>query len=245
MRSFLRIADVRKETGVTKLLGVQVGILTATLLLGCAGSDVVEQESNPESLTSSEPEQVIVYDFAGTAADVPQGSAISQAISERTIPQTPEEIALGKQLGKLVAAELVGELWGRGIPAIRAAVVPIPSNGDVIVLGEFVSVEQGSQMQRVVIGFGAGASEVTTLAEAYVVTPDGWEPLGSATVNAAGGALPGLLVPLGIGSAAGLAISGVSKISTRGAESLEGAAKRTAKELADLIVAGYERRGWR
>jgi hypothetical protein len=241
MRAFLRIADVRKETGMTKLLGVQVGILTATLLLGCAGSNVVEQERNLETSTISEPEQVVVYDFAGTAADVPQGSAISQAIAERTTPQTPEEIALGK----LVSEELVGELWGRGIPAILAIGAPAPSNGDVIVLGEFVSMEQGSQLQRVVIGFGAGASEVTTLAEAYVVTPDGWEPLGSATVNAAGGAMPGLLVPLGLGSAAGLAISGASKVATGGSESLEGAAKRTAKELADLIVAGYERRGWR
>lgn len=245
MRTFLRIADVKKETGMTKLLGVQVGMLTATLLLGCAGSNVVEQESNSETLTTSQPEQVIVYDFAGTAADVPQGSAISQAIAERTTPQTPEEIALGKQLGKLVARELVGELWGRGIPAILAIGAPAPSNGDVIVLGEFVSMDEGSQFQRVVIGFGAGASEVTTLAEAYVVTPDGWEPLGSATVNAAGGAMPGLLVPLGLGSAAGLAISGASKVGTRGSESLEGAAKRTAKELADLIVAAYERRGWR
>ena len=110
---------------------------------------------------------------------------------------------------------------------------------------ELLPVGHGNQFQRVVIGFGAGASEVTTLAEAYVVTPDGWEPLGSATVNAAGGAMPGLLVPLGFGSAAGLAIGAASKVATRGPESLKGAAKRTAKEIADLIVAGYERRGWR
>jgi hypothetical protein len=228
-----------------KLLGIQVGILTATLLVGCAGSNVVEQDRNPVPLTSSEPKQVIVYDFAGTAADVPDGSAIAQAIAERTTPQTPEEIALGKQLGRLVAKELVSELWNRGIPAIRVLGAPAPSNGDVIVLGEFVSMDEGSQFQRVVIGFGAGASEVTTLAEAYVVTPDGWEPLGSATISAAGGAMPGLLVPLGLGSAAGLAIGSASKLATRGSESLEGAAKRTAKEIADLIVAGYERRGWR
>ena len=90
---------------MTKLLGVQVGILTATLLLGCAGSNVVEQERNLETSTISEPEQVIVYDFAGTAADVPQGSAISQAIAERTTPQTPEEIALAI-MAEIVATKL-------------------------------------------------------------------------------------------------------------------------------------------
>jgi len=29
-----------------------------------------------------------------------------------------------------------------------------------------------------------------------------------------------------------------------GAESLDGAAKRTAKEIAKVMVAGYKRRGW-
>lgn len=217
----------------------------ATVLFGCAGSTVVEQERNPETPTIARPERVIVYDFAGSAADVPANSAISRMIAERATPQTPEEIALGKQLGTLVAAELVGQLWDKGIPAIRAAATPPPANGDLVVLGEFFSVDEGSRAQRVIIGFGAGATKLRTLAEAYVVTPDGWEPLGSASVAAGGGAMPGMVVPLGLGSAAGLAVSGAAKVGTEsGPETLRGAAERTAKELSGLIVEGYQRRGW-
>ena len=123
-------------------------------------------------------------------------------IAQRTTPQTPEEIELGRQLGALVAAHLIKELNDNGIPAISAGAGPVPVPGDAIVRGEFVSIDEGSRIKRVVIGFGAGSAELKTLAEAYVVTPTGLVSLGSAEVEAEGGRMPGMVVSLGVGSAA-------------------------------------------
>ena len=221
-------------------------LLTALLVAGCAGSDVSNQQSNVATDAIAKPERVFVYDFASTAADIPADSAISEMIRQRTTPQTAEQIALGRQLGALVAAHLIEELNDKGIPAFAVGNTgPVPHQGDAIVRGQFISIDEGSRLKRVVIGFGAGAAELKTLAEAYVVTSSGLVTLGSAEVEAEGGKMPGMVVSLGVGTAATIAASGASKVFTEaGSESLDGAAKRTANELAKLMVKAYKKRGW-
>jgi len=100
------------------------------------------------------------------------------------------------------------------------------------------------------IGFGAGASELKTLVEGYLVTKDGLKPLGSAEIKAAGGKMPGMLVPVVGGAIAGKAgrsavISGsMNVVQELGPESMNAAAKRTAKEIANLLQDAFRRRGW-
>ena len=222
-------------------------IATALLVAGCAGSDVSNQQRNAETDAIAKPERVFVYDFASSPADIPAGSAISELIQERTTPQTPEEIALGRQLGALVAKHLIEELNDSGIPAFADGDTgPVPHPGDAVVHGMFVSVEEGSRVMRVLIGFGAGSAELRTLAEVYVVAPNGeLVAVASAEIEAEGGRMPGMVVPLGVGQIATIAAAGTAKLFTEaGSESLDGAARRTAEELAELMVAAYRRRGW-
>jgi hypothetical protein len=86
--------------------------------------------------------------------------------------------------------------------------------------------------------------------EAYQVTTTGALPLGSAQIEAAGGKMPGMLVPVGIGAVVGsvatsAAISGVSNAAQEvGPETIDAAAQRTAKQIAKLIVDAYKKRGW-
>jgi hypothetical protein len=220
---------------------------TALLIAGCAGSDVSNQQRNDATDDLAKPERVFVYDFASSSADIPAGSAISELIQERTTPPTAEEIALGRQLGALVAEHLIEELNDSGIPAFADGDTgPVPHPGDAVVHGMFVSVDEGSRLMRVLIGFGAGSAELRTLAEFYVVAPNGeLVAVASAEVEAEGGRMPGMVVPLGVGQVATIAAAGTAKLFTEaGSESLDGAARRTAKEIAELMVAGYERRGW-
>ncbi len=137
-----------------------------------------------------------------------------------------------------------------GIAAIAAAAGPVPLPGDAVIRGEFVSIDEGDRAKRMLIGFGAGSAGLETLVEGYVVTTRGLVPLGSAQIETSGGKKPGMLVPLGAGAATGnvarsAVISGASNIlQEAGSESLDGAAKRTAKEIAKVIVKAYEERGW-
>ena len=44
---------------------------------------------------------------------------------------------------------------------------------DVVVRGEFVSVDTGSRSMRMLVGFGAGRAELSTLVETFQITPSG------------------------------------------------------------------------
>jgi hypothetical protein len=226
-------------------------IFTALLVVGCAGADVSNQQRNVAAdAIILKPARAIVYDFASTPAGIPPDSAIAGLYRARTTPQTPEEIALGRSLGAKVSARLVEELNKSGIVATAAATGPVPLLGDAVIRGEFVTIDKGGRGKRMLIGFGAGSNELHTLVEGYVVTTGGLVPLGSAQIEASGGKTPGMLVPLAVGVATGsvarsLVISGTANVLQElGPESLDGAAKRTAKEIAKVIVKAYKERGW-
>ena len=232
-------------------LGMMIFSAGMLLLASCASTNVAEQQSTAQAEGMARPERVLVYDFAGSRDDLPPDSAIVSYYDQRDVPQTQAEIDLGHKLGRLVAQALVKELTSAGIPAQLATEAPAARAGDAVIRGEFVVVKEGSRTKRVLIGFGAGAGQLSTLAEVYQVTPDGLSPLGATQVNAAGGKLPGMLVPLGFaaGSAASVATtaatSGASNVmQERGPESLDGAAQRTAKALASMAVDAYRKRGW-
>ncbi len=225
-------------------------LVAISLAAGCAQTNVSNRESAIASEIIAKPARAIVYDFASTHAGIPPDSALAGLYRERTTPQTPEEIALGRSLGAKVSARLVEELNKNGIAATAAATGPVPLLGDAVIRGEFVSIDKGGRGKRMLIGFGAGSNELHTLVEGYVVTTGGLVPLGSAQIEASGGKTPGMLVPLAVGVATGsvarsLVISGTANVLQElGPESLDGAAKRTAKEIAKVIVKAYKERGW-
>jgi len=229
---------------------VAATIVALLLVTGCASSAVTQRQSAAASQNLARPAHVIVYDFAGAPADVPPDSVIAKLYQQRDVPQTPEEVALGRKLGQLVAQDLVKKLTAAGIPALAAAVAPVPLVGDAVIRGEFISTDEGSRLKRVLIGFGSGAAELKTLAEAYEVTASGLRPIGSTVISSEGGQLPGMLVSLGVGAATGgLAAAAAVGTTTAvvketGSESLEAAAERTADEISKLIVDAYKKRGW-
>jgi hypothetical protein len=74
--------------------------------------------------------------------------------------------------------------------------------------------------------------------------------LGSGTVESGGNKTPGLVVPLVVLAATanpiGLAVAGTAKVvgEATGRSKIEGAAKKTASEIADVLRARFQERGW-
>ena len=227
-------------------LGTSLLIAGLLLLVGCASSGVSETHSTPAAENVRKPDLVLVYDFIGTGAELPPDSVIAQYYEQRTTAQTPEEIDQGRRLGRMVAENLVAELNGAGITAEHASSASKQRVGNGVIRGELVVANEGNRTKRVLIGFGAGSGELKTLVEAFVVTDTGLQPLGSTQVQAGGGKLPGILVPVGVSaSATTAAAAGTANVmQERGPESLEAAAKRTATEIAKLVVDAYMQRGW-
>ncbi len=87
--------------------------------------------------------------------------------------------------------------------------------------------------------------------EGYLVTEQGHRLLGTRQVATARGKKPGLLVPgivtVATGNPIGLIASSVMGIKgekKKGSETLQGAAMRTAKEIAKELKIIFRRQGW-
>ena len=100
------------------------------------------------------------------------------------------------------------------------------------------------------IGFGSGGSELTTVVEGYQMTANGLRKLGSATTGAEGSKGPGASLGaagwLITGSPVGLIVGGGMKIygEASGNAKIEGRAKATAKEIADVLKQRFQEEGW-
>jgi hypothetical protein len=196
------------------------------------------------------PERIIVYDFAAAASDLPPGFTAPTEYGQPSAPPTPQQLEAGRQLGAQVAKELVGELRAMGLPAVGAAGQPAARPNDIVLVGYFSSVDKGQMAERMVLGFGAGAADLKTVVEGYRMTPAGLQRLGYGDVNAAGSKAPGAAMPLAVavasGNPIGLIVSSAAKVEgeVSGRTTIEGSAKRTAKEIGDQLKLAAQRQGW-
>jgi len=225
-----------------------LGVFALVVLAGCASTTVTSREAYTGGKLAR-PNRIIVHDFAATPADIPAGSTRA-ARYVGSAPQSSEDIQLGRKLGAEVARELITNIQGMGLPAVAAAGQPAPRVGDLVIMGYFESVDAGSAVKRMVLGFGSGAAELRTEVEGYLMTETGLRRLGEGEVDSGTGKMPGLAAPAVIAAATGnpigLIISTAAKAEGQisGRTTIDGAAKRTAKEISDQLRGAFQRQGW-
>jgi hypothetical protein len=239
----------RRSRGDHAMAGAAlVGAMLALLLIGGCAKTTVSDRQYYEGPRLARPARVIVYDFAASASDLPAGYDV--AIAAPAAEQTPDDVSLGRKLGAEIAKNLVTDLQEAGLPAVQAAGQPPPQLNDITIVGYFVSVDSGSIAKRFAIGFGAGAPELRTVAEAYVMSNKGLRRLEAEELNSTGPKGPGEALPLAVavasGNPIGLIVSSAVKVGgeVSGMSTIEGSAKRTAKEIADQVKTGARRQGW-
>jgi len=222
-------------------------LLFMAVAAGCASTKVANRE---ELVTGriARPNMIWVHNFAATAAEVPANSGLATQTTDAS--QTPEEIATGRQLGAAIASELVQQIQAMGMPATVAGAGAMPQVNDIVIRGYLVSVQEGNAAERVAIGFGAGASSLKTAVEGFQITAEGQRKLGSGTVDAGGGKSPGAALGvvglIATANPAGLIISSGMKVygEASGSSTVEGRAKATAKEIADVLKKRFQEQGW-
>jgi hypothetical protein len=224
-------------------------VLTAILLAGCASTKISDRQ---QFVTGQlpKPAQIWVYNFAATAADLPAESALAGQPGLDTTPQTPAQIAEGQKLGAQIATELVADINQLGMPATVATAETKPQVNDIVIHGYLISVQQGNEAERVAIGFGKGESDLKTAVEGFQMTATGLRKIGSGDLNAGGakspGAALGVVGLIATHNPAGLIISGGMHIygEESGSSKVEGRAKQTAKEIADVLKQRFQQQGW-
>ncbi len=244
-----------------------VTVLTLiNIITGCAGTSVVARRTYAEGEHVAKPGRIIIYDIAATPGDLPADDPILDFYGKPSKTQTSDEVSLGRKLGNEIAGELEEGIKKLGMPCERAGADQLPpAIGDIVIRGAFMSIEEGSRLKRVLIGFGAGARELKTAVEIYEITPEGRKPLISEEIKATGGKMPGMLITVAAAVAigpAGLAVSpgpattvagsiseattvsgGMDTAKEIGPESLSAAAKRTAGEILKALTRIFRQHG--
>jgi hypothetical protein len=224
-------------------------LLVALVAAGCASTKMTNRQELVSDILPR-PAHIWLYDFVATPSDVPADSVLAGEPNLDKTPQTAEQIAEGKKLGSQIASELVAQIRAMGMPAEQAAAGTKPQLNDLVIRGYLLSVKEGSAAERVGIGFGAGASQLHTMVEGYQETAQGLRKLGSGTVDAGGskgpGAALGVATFLATANPAGLIVSGGMKVygEASGSSKVEGRAKSTAKEIADVLKKRFQDQGW-
>jgi Domain of unknown function (DUF4410) len=228
---------------------IVICLVALLMTAGCASTKV----SNRSELVYGplpRPNTIWVYDFAATPEDVPDESAFAGQYSEHSTPQTDEEIATGRKLGVEIAAQLVEQIRAMGMPAARAMAGTTPQINDIVIRGYLISYNAGSAAKRIMIGFGSGASDLKVAVEGFQMTAQGLRKLGSGTTSSTSGETPGadlgVLGLIATHNPAGLIISSGMKIygQESGKSTIEGRAKQTAKEIADVLKKRFQEQGW-
>lgn len=215
--------------------------------LACASTKVENVERYAEDEQLPRPPVLLVYDFAvspGEAVEDTFGSEFAGSTSPSS-----KEAQEARQVAASLSTQLVSKLRERGINAARATRGSVPPENAMVIKGQFVSIDEGSRVKRMVIGFGAGSSELRARVQAYQATAYGLRRIAQAEAGATGSKMPGMAVPVGGGAAVGRAaasavISGGMNITKEVRGGMDADAGHLADEIAKRAEAFYKRQGW-
>jgi hypothetical protein len=217
--------------------------------LACTSAQLVEEYTGGPL---PRPDQILVYDFATSPGEVRLDRGLSAKIVEaaKSEPRSEQERELGQKVARALSDHLIKELSDLGLPAQRGSGEPPTSGNSILIEGQFVSIDEGNRTARIIIGLGAGRSDVETHIQVYLAREGGDQTLEKLDVSAKGSRKPGAAETLGVGAIMGnLVIAGaVTAVATTASETLGGTveadAKRTAAKIVKELKPFFERQGW-
>lgn len=112
------------------------------------------------------PKRILLYDFATTAAKINEYQGIM-----RQQPAKQNPVERQRNLGKIASSALTADvdLWlrRRGFTVERVPHGVSVEPTDLIIDGQIVNIDEGNPLRRLLIGFGSGASTMTTRVQIF------------------------------------------------------------------------------
>lgn len=179
-----------------------IAALALALVAGCTETSV-QPERTTHQTSLARPVAVLVYEPSVTAREVRANQerlrkdvdAVDRKAQRRRTRQLMQEAS------EAFADELVEQIKELGLHARRASRgAPVPANALVITC-QFVDVDAGSQIGRLVIGLGAGQAKIDTQVQVLAPGATGYQTLLEFKTHADSGELPGAAVTMGAGAA--------------------------------------------
>jgi Domain of unknown function (DUF4410) len=235
-----------------KLISTTAALAGLALLAACTSTQS-QMDTAGEMLP---PPQVVIVDrFAVSADEVKLDEGLSadveQAIrSDRGTPRTEQEMEAGHQVAEAIADKLVVEIRDMGLAAERGSTVPAAVQNAVLIKGQLISIDEGNRTERVVVGVGAGRSDVRAQVQAYEVTPAGSRLIDTIEVDGKSGLTPGMAETMGVGGLTGhllvsaVASGGLHVVSESIGADVVADADRAAKGIAKQLAVMFAKQRW-
>jgi hypothetical protein len=241
------------QMNLLKSARAPVLVLLAMVLTGCAGASVGQQITSAP-VNTNRPTTAYVYSFAVTSGDVTLNQGFFQKAYRNMSDEneTQSQLEAAQSTAQAMANAMVQELQSLGFTAtVLARGTPISAQNVLIVDGEFVDINEGNRLRRMVIGLGMGASTLDTNVQVYQMANGTTQQIMDFTTHADSGEMPGAAFT----APAGAAIGGAAAAASLGANLAAGASKTytsgmgfLAKRSADKAVGHMSRyfatQGW-
>jgi hypothetical protein len=235
-----------------KLVLKTTAVAGLALLAACTSTQS-QTETAGEML--SQPSVVIVETFAVSADEVKLDEGLStdveQAIrSDRGTSRAEQEAEAGRQVADAIANKLVVEIRDMGLQAQRGSAVPAGTQNAVLISGQLISIDEGNRTERVIIGLGAGRSDVRAHVQVYEVTPAGRQLIDTIEVDGKSGLTPGMAESMGVGGLTGHLLvataigGGLHVVSESVGADVVADADRSAKGIAKQLAKLFAEQGW-
>jgi Domain of unknown function (DUF4410) len=235
-----------------RLVPKAAALMGMAILAACTSTQS-QMETTDAALPT--PQIVVVDTFAASPDEVTLDQGLSTEVEEaikadRGTSRTEQELQAGRQVADAIADKLVVEIRDMGLRAERGSALPAGTQNATLIKGQLVSIDEGNRTERVLIGLGAGRSDVRTQVQVYDVTPAGSRLIDTIEVDAKSGLAPGMAETMGVGGLTGhLLVSTVVGGGLHVADEAIGAnvvadADRASKGIAKQLSALFAREGW-
>lgn len=232
--------------------GKVVAVAGLALLAACTSADS-QMDTAGEMLP--QPQVVVVETFATSPDQVKVSEGLSAEVEKivkggNATPRSDQEQEVGQKVADAIAHNLVTEIQDMGLAAERGSMVPAGAGTALMIAGQLISIDEGNEAERVVIGLGAGRSSVQVHAQVYEVTSAGSQLIDTIEVDGKSGLTPGMAETMGVGAAAGhvlvsAAVSGgIHVVSEDMATGVVADADRAAKGIAKQLSKLFAEQGW-
>jgi hypothetical protein len=218
---------------------------------GCAATKVVPVVVDQTPGRLGPPARVYVFDFAVSPAEVSRNRGVGAKILDAVADRQPDEqeVEIGRKAAGKLATRIVKGIRKLGMAVERPWGRPPWGEDAVLIEGQFLNIDEGNRLARMVIGFGAGATEVETQVQVYDARVEGGRVLAEFRTSSKSGKKPGAAVTMGAAGAArgasGVATAGaVGGVSEALGGTIDSGIRRTGDEIVTQLAEVFLRQGW-
>jgi len=230
-----------------------LAVFAAASLLTAGCAEAITQVTPAQARPLARADVIYVYPFATSAGEVKLDTGMANRLKTTAGGTTDagKQANTARQAQEQVADAIVHKLQAMGLPAVRAT-GPVPAAANALIVeGDLEKIDEGRRRRRMLIGLGAGKSEVGAQVQVLYKPANGVPmPLQSFAADADSGHMPGMAETAGVGAAvghvataaaAGAGLHGASELKR---DSIPALAERLGDSIAQQVAQASAANGW-